>query len=109
MRRTGHIALSIGNVLMIEAVSTSEMSVNFYEITRRNIPESCNSLRLVYFSFTEQSLKQALDFLSIYLTLGLLLLSSYFLMGLGCYLRVASASSETLLNLHAAILPILQC
>jgi hypothetical protein len=25
--------------LMMEAVSTSETSVNFYEITRRNIPE----------------------------------------------------------------------
>jgi hypothetical protein len=25
-------------VLMMEAVSTSEMSVNFYQITRRNIP-----------------------------------------------------------------------
>jgi hypothetical protein len=25
--------------LMMEAVSTSEMSVNFYQTTRRNIPE----------------------------------------------------------------------
>jgi hypothetical protein len=36
--------------LMMEAVSTSEMSVNFYETTRRNIPEDghlhiCNELR----------------------------------------------------------------
>jgi hypothetical protein len=28
-----------GIALMMEAVSTSEMSVNFYETTRRNIPE----------------------------------------------------------------------
>jgi hypothetical protein len=28
--------------LMMEAVSTSETSVNFYETTRRNIPEGCH-------------------------------------------------------------------
>jgi hypothetical protein len=27
--------------LMMEAVSTSETSVNFYEATRRSIPEGC--------------------------------------------------------------------
>jgi hypothetical protein len=27
---------------MMEAVSTSETSVNFYETTRRNIPENCH-------------------------------------------------------------------
>jgi hypothetical protein len=29
-------------VLMMEAVSTSEKSVNFYKTTRRNIPEGCH-------------------------------------------------------------------
>jgi hypothetical protein len=29
-------------VLMMEAVCTSEMSVNFYETTRLNNPEGCN-------------------------------------------------------------------
>jgi hypothetical protein len=29
-------------VLMMETVSTSETSVNFYETTRRNIPEGCH-------------------------------------------------------------------
>jgi hypothetical protein len=33
--------------LMIEAVSTSETSVNFYQTTRRNIPEDSN-LQLLY-------------------------------------------------------------
>jgi hypothetical protein len=28
--------------LMMEAVSTSETSVNFYETTQRNIPEGCH-------------------------------------------------------------------
>jgi hypothetical protein len=28
--------------LMTEAVSTTETSVNFYEATRRNIPEGCH-------------------------------------------------------------------
>jgi hypothetical protein len=28
--------------LMIEAAGTSEMSVNFYQTTRRNIPEDCH-------------------------------------------------------------------
>jgi hypothetical protein len=28
--------------LVMEAVSTSEPSVNFYETTRHNIPEGCN-------------------------------------------------------------------
>jgi hypothetical protein len=30
------------DIPMMEAVRTSEMSVNFYETTRRNIPEGCN-------------------------------------------------------------------
>jgi hypothetical protein len=29
-------------MLMMEAVRTSETSVNFYETTRRNIPEGCH-------------------------------------------------------------------
>jgi hypothetical protein len=28
--------------MMIEAISASEMSVSFYEITRRNIPDACH-------------------------------------------------------------------
>jgi hypothetical protein len=34
--------------LMMEAVSTSEISVNFYETTRRNIPESCHLLTCIH-------------------------------------------------------------
>jgi hypothetical protein len=37
----GH--LSTGFALMMEAVSTSETSVSFYETTRRNIPEDKSS------------------------------------------------------------------
>jgi hypothetical protein len=33
------LTASIISALMMEAVSTSEMSVNFYQTTRRNIPE----------------------------------------------------------------------
>jgi hypothetical protein len=33
--------------LMMEEVSTSETSVNFYETTRRNIPEGCRLLAAV--------------------------------------------------------------
>jgi hypothetical protein len=33
------LAASIIRALMMEAASTSEMSVNFYQTTRRNIPE----------------------------------------------------------------------
>jgi hypothetical protein len=29
-------------IMMMEAVRTSETSVNFYETTRHNIPEGCN-------------------------------------------------------------------
>jgi hypothetical protein len=34
------VLLKLLNALMIEAVSTSETSVNFYQTTRRNIPEN---------------------------------------------------------------------
>jgi hypothetical protein len=38
----GHTA-SINITLMIEAVSISETSINFYETTRRNIPKRTSS------------------------------------------------------------------
>jgi hypothetical protein len=36
--------------MRMEAVSTSEMSVNFYETTRRNVPQDCHlhDLRNLY-------------------------------------------------------------
>jgi hypothetical protein len=33
--------------LMVQVVSTSEMSVSFYDITRRNIPDYCHLLRQI--------------------------------------------------------------
>jgi hypothetical protein len=38
-RRFRGVYSIVRSILMIESVSTSETSVNFYETTRRNIPE----------------------------------------------------------------------
>jgi hypothetical protein len=39
--------------LMMEAASTSETSVNFYQTTRRNIPEDSHLLLLMTFKLTD--------------------------------------------------------
>jgi hypothetical protein len=39
---TAFIFGAVSNALMMEAVITSETSVNFCETSRRNIPEDCN-------------------------------------------------------------------
>jgi hypothetical protein len=42
--------------LMMEAGSTSKTSVNFYETTRRNIPEDSNLQVLLYFHYKVKKL-----------------------------------------------------
>jgi hypothetical protein len=45
------LAAEITIALMMAAVSTSETSVNFYQITRRNIPEDIHIHLLARFSY----------------------------------------------------------
>lgn len=44
--------------LMMEAVQTSETSVNFYETSQRNIPEDCHFLSRHYFCFPLERLRR---------------------------------------------------
>jgi hypothetical protein len=46
------------NAMMMEAVSTSETPVNFFQTTRRNIPEVSHLRNVIPRCFTEQHVMQ---------------------------------------------------
>jgi hypothetical protein len=49
-------AYCIIKAVIMEAVHTSETSVNFYEVTRRSIPEGCHLESLHCFSMAHKTL-----------------------------------------------------